>query len=87
MLGNAEKIISAVQDSEDLQRLWKNYQTNFSYAAEISWHILICSVRMLCIDAGLEVQKPSVLAQLHKPIECQDDTLTPQRKTRNDPER
>lgn len=87
MLGNAEKIISAVQDSEDLQSLWKNYQTNFSYAAEIPWSMLIRSLRLLCMDAGLEVQKSSVLAQLHEPIKCQDDTLTFQRKTRTDPER
>lgn len=86
LLANAEKILSDVERSVELQRLWKAYQEKFSYAADLSWSSVTCSVRRLALDAGLQVEKPTILAQLQEPIHHTEKSR-PARPRRNEPER
>jgi len=69
-LDNAEKVLSNLHGSKDMESLWENYRTKFSYASDISWQIALRSVRELAISADLQVQRPSVIEQLNelKPV-------------------
>jgi len=87
VLDNAEKIVSSMEQSMELQALWKNYQSTFSYAEDISWDMLIYSLRTLCRDADLGVKKPSVLTRLHDPKKIPAQEIAPRRKKRSEPER
>lgn len=64
LLRNAEKVLSDIHDSRDMQALWDNYRKKFSYASDISWEDINRSVRQLAIDTELLVQKQSILEQL-----------------------
>ena len=41
------KIFDEVESSPVMEKLWKTYQKNYSYAADIPWHIVMDSVRYL----------------------------------------
>lgn len=60
LLNNAEKVLTDLCDSRDLERLWENYRSKFSYAESISWKAALRSVRELAVFSGLQVQRPSV---------------------------
>ncbi len=64
LLDNADKIISSIEKDVNMKRQWNIYKSNYPYAMEYSWYSLLISVREISIDAGLDVQKPSVLKQL-----------------------
>lgn len=66
MLDNAEKVLSDLHDSKDMETLWENYRTKFSYAKDISWRSTLRSVRELAVSAGLQVQRPSVIERLNE---------------------
>lgn len=46
-LKDAEKIFEEVQEDSGMEKLWKVYQKKFSYAADISWKMVMESVRKL----------------------------------------
>lgn len=46
-LKDAEKIFEEVQEDSGMEKLWKVYQKKFSYAAGISWKMVMESVRKL----------------------------------------
>ena len=41
------EIFDEVESSPVMEKLWKTYQKNYSYAADIPWHIVMNSVRYL----------------------------------------
>ena len=41
------EIFDEVESSPVMEKLWKTYQKNYSYATDISWHIVMESVRYL----------------------------------------
>ena len=49
-----KEIFDEVESSPVMERLWETYQKNYSYATDISWHIVMESVRYLyqtrCLD-------------------------------------
>ena len=44
---NIREIFDEVESSLVMEKLWETYQKNYSYAADISWHIVMESVRYL----------------------------------------
>ena len=46
-LKDAEKIFEEVQEDSGMEKLWKVYQKKFSYAADISWKMVMEPVRKL----------------------------------------
>ena len=45
--GDIREIFNEIESSPVMEKLWKTYQKNYSYAADISWHIVMESVRNL----------------------------------------
>lgn len=45
--GDIREIFDEIETSSVMENLWKAYQKNYSYAVDISWHIVIESVRYL----------------------------------------
>lgn len=39
--GDIREVFDEVESSPVMERLWKSYQKNYSYAADISWHIVM----------------------------------------------
>ena len=46
-LKDAQEIFDEVQNDSNMQKLWKSYQKKFSYAADISWEMVMESAREL----------------------------------------
>lgn len=46
-LCDAQEIFDEIQNDSNMQKLWKSYQEKFSYASDISWEMLMESVREL----------------------------------------
>ena len=67
LMSDAEKILTEIEDNTDMQNLWDNYRGKFSYAADISWGDVCRAVRTIARDAGLNVDKPSIVKRLHEP--------------------
>jgi len=44
---DAEEIFKEVQNDSYMEKLWKSYQKKFSYAADVSWEMVMDSVREL----------------------------------------
>ena len=57
LLQKAEPVLSSISDDDNLKNLWRSYQKKFGYAAGYSWNDIMESVRKLCAEAGLPVQK------------------------------
>ena len=66
LLDSAEKVLTDLHDSHDMEAFWGNYRSKFSYAKNISWKAVLRSVRELAISADLQVQRPSVIEQLNE---------------------
>jgi predicted nucleotidyltransferase component of viral defense system len=47
VLPKAQEIIRTVELNETIQRLWKQYQKNYSYAADIPWDMVVRAVKSL----------------------------------------
>ena len=45
--GDIREIFNEIETSSVMENLWKAYQKNYSYAVDISWHIVMESVRYL----------------------------------------
>ena len=45
--GDVREIFNEIESSPVMEKLWETYQKNYSYAADISWHIVMESVRNL----------------------------------------
>ena len=45
--GDIREILNEIETSSVMENLWKAYQKNYSYAVDISWHIVMESVRYL----------------------------------------
>ena len=56
-LSRAETILTLLDSSDEMKKAWKQYQKAASYAAEISWQDVMRSVRKLCNDSGLLVNR------------------------------
>ena len=41
----AEAIFDEVEESPVMEKLWQSYQKNYSYAADLSWHTVMDSIR------------------------------------------
>lgn len=46
-LKDAQAIFDEVQNDFNMEKLWKSYQKKFSYASDISWEMVMDSVREL----------------------------------------
>ena len=46
-LNDAQEIFDEIQNDSNMQKLWKSYQKKFSYASDISWEVVMESVREL----------------------------------------
>ena len=44
---DAQEIFDEIQNDSNMQKLWKSYQKKFSYATDISWEMVMESVREL----------------------------------------
>ena len=51
---NAQMLMRNYMMESKMQKLWVNYQKKFSYAAELSWSIVMYSVRKLYGITGLK---------------------------------
>ena len=45
--GDIREILNEIETSSVMENLWKAYQKNYSYAVDISWYIVMESVRYL----------------------------------------
>ena len=48
----AEAVFDEVEESPVMEKLWQSYQKNYSYAADLSWHTVMDSVRALYRTGG-----------------------------------
>ena len=67
LMKEAESVLVTLKDNALMQDLWKSYQRKFPYAADYSWDDVMWSARKLAHEAGLIVEKPSVIERIHKP--------------------
>ena len=42
--GDIREIFDEIEISSVMENLWKTYQKNYSYAADISWHTIMKSI-------------------------------------------
>lgn len=54
----AEGILEQVEESSVMEKLWQSYQRTYSYAASLSWHTVMDSVRVL-----YRIEKIQILTQ------------------------
>ena len=47
LLSDTNTILNEIESSKDMQKLWKTYQKKFDYATDITWTIIINSVKDL----------------------------------------
>ena len=64
LMQNADVVLREIAASPAMQKLWHNYQQKYRYAAGIEWRDAVASVRVLCENAELIQERPSILAQL-----------------------
>lgn len=50
---DAAAVFDEVEESPVMAKLWQSYQKNYSYAADLSWHTVMDSVRALCAVGGI----------------------------------
>lgn len=48
----AEAVSVEVEESPVMEKLWQSYQKNYSYAADLSWHTVMDSIRVLYRTGG-----------------------------------
>lgn len=48
----AETVFDEVEESPVMEKLWQSYQKNYSYDADLSWHTVMDSVRVLYRTGG-----------------------------------
>ena len=57
LIPNAEEVMCEVYNIAKMQILWDNYRKKFSYASDISWHSIMCSIRQIAAETGLPVEQ------------------------------
>ena len=57
LIPKAEEVMCVVYNSGEMQKLWDNYRKKFSYASDISWHSIMCSIRQIAAETGLPVEQ------------------------------
>ena len=57
LIPKAEEVMCVVYNSVEMQKLWDNYRKKFSYASDISWHSIMCSIRQIAAETGLPVEQ------------------------------
>lgn len=57
LIPKAEEVMYKVYNSVEMQKLWDNYRKKFSYASDISWHSIMCSIRQIAAETGLPVEQ------------------------------
>lgn len=80
LMDDAERVLSEINSSPELQTLWNNYCGKFSYASEIQWATINHSVRKMCIAAGLPIRKPSITQQIREYTNSTEKNPTQRRK-------
>lgn len=60
LLSEAEDVLRELADAPHMRKLWDTYCLRYSYASELTWDIVLSSVRQHCITAGLAVELPEV---------------------------
>lgn len=50
---DAVSVFDEVEESPVMEKLWMSYQKNYSYAADLSWHTVMDSVRALYAVGGI----------------------------------
>lgn len=50
---DAVSVFDEVEESPIMAKLWRSYQNNYSYAADLSWHTVMDSVRALYAVGGI----------------------------------
>ena len=50
---DAVSVFDEVEESPVMEKLWQSYQKNYSYAADLSWHTVMDSVRALYTVGGI----------------------------------
>lgn len=50
---DAAAVFDEVEESPVMEKLWQSYQKNYSYAADLSWHTVMDSVRALYAVGGI----------------------------------
>lgn len=49
---DAAAVFDEVEESPVMAKLWQSYQKNYSYVADLSWHTVMDSVRVLYAEGG-----------------------------------
>ena len=49
---DAAAVFDEVEESPVMAKLWQSYQKNYSYTADLSWHTVMDSVRVLYAEGG-----------------------------------
>lgn len=44
---DADAVFDEVEKDQEMEKLWRSYQKNFSYAEGLSWHMMMDSIRIL----------------------------------------
>ena len=57
LIPKAEEVMCVVYNSGEMRKLWENYRKKFSYASDISWHSIMCSIRQIAAETGLPVEQ------------------------------
>ncbi len=57
LLKNSENVLQALENDENIKKLWNLYRTKYSYAKEYTWDDVINSVRKLSITSKLNIKK------------------------------
>lgn len=60
LLSEAEDVLRELADDPHIRKLWDTYRARYNYASAFSWDIILTSVRLLCIAAGLAVEPPEI---------------------------
>ena len=57
LIPKTEEVMCVVYNSVEMRKLWGNYRKKFSYASDISWHSIMCSIRQIAAETGLPVEQ------------------------------
>ncbi len=68
LLENAEIVLKSVENDDTIKKLWEEYQEKYSYAKDYTFIDVMSSIRKLSIEAGLNVKKPSILANIKQGV-------------------
>ncbi len=57
LLENAEIVLNSLENDDNINKLWEEYQGKYSYAKDFTFVDVMGSVRRISIEAGLNVKK------------------------------